>query len=172
VTTTEKAASQEHFIDLCRMLGELTPHEADPTGEYYAFEKRVSKAVGGDGYADAWKRDSFAWAIRSATGIGVVPDARPRLLSRELARHRGSRRGRSEPPVAGSEHASAPARPGPPPAGGATAQIGMQISVTKSAGSCDCAGPTTYRLNIGPASARPSMAIASPSAIAAAPKPE
>lgn len=43
VTTTEKAASQEHFIDLCRMLGEATPHEADPTGEHYAFEKRVSK---------------------------------------------------------------------------------------------------------------------------------
>ncbi len=31
VTTTEKAAAQEHFIDLCRMLGEPTPHEADPT---------------------------------------------------------------------------------------------------------------------------------------------
>jgi len=69
VTTTEKAASQEHFIDLCRMLGEPTPHEADPTGEHYAFEKRVSKAAGGDGFADAWKRDFCAWEIRSATGI-------------------------------------------------------------------------------------------------------
>jgi hypothetical protein len=29
--TKEKAASQEHFIDLCRMLGEPTPNEADPT---------------------------------------------------------------------------------------------------------------------------------------------
>ena len=25
VTTTEKASAQEHFIDLCRMLGEPTP---------------------------------------------------------------------------------------------------------------------------------------------------
>ena len=25
--TKEKAASQEHFIDLCRMLGEPTPNE-------------------------------------------------------------------------------------------------------------------------------------------------
>jgi len=64
VTTTEKAASQEHFIDLCRMLGEPTPHEADPTGEHYAFEKRVSKAGGGDGFADAWKRDFFAWEYK------------------------------------------------------------------------------------------------------------
>jgi hypothetical protein len=46
VTTTEKAGSQEHFIDLCRMLGEATPHEADPTGGQYAFEKRVTKAGG------------------------------------------------------------------------------------------------------------------------------
>jgi hypothetical protein len=48
VTTTEKAASQEHFIDLCRMLGQPTPHEADPAGEHYAFEKRVSKARVGE----------------------------------------------------------------------------------------------------------------------------
>ena len=27
--TKERAASQEHFIDLCRMLGEPTPNEAD-----------------------------------------------------------------------------------------------------------------------------------------------
>ena len=28
----ERSASQEHFIDLCRMLGEPTPADADPTG--------------------------------------------------------------------------------------------------------------------------------------------
>ena len=27
---TERAAAQEHFIDLCRLLGEQTPNEADP----------------------------------------------------------------------------------------------------------------------------------------------
>src|SRR5689334_13879161 len=64
VTTTEKASSQSHFIDLCRMLGEPTPHEADPTGEQYAFEKRVTKAGGGDGFADVWKRDFFAWEYK------------------------------------------------------------------------------------------------------------
>jgi hypothetical protein len=64
VTTTEKASAQEHFIDLCRMLGEPTPHEADPIGAQYAFEKRVSKAAGGDGFADVWKRDFFAWEYK------------------------------------------------------------------------------------------------------------
>jgi hypothetical protein len=59
VTTTEKASAQEHFIDLCRMLGEPTPHEADPIGAQFAFEKRVGKAAGGDGFADDrrfWQR--------------------------------------------------------------------------------------------------------------------
>jgi hypothetical protein len=64
VTTTEKAGSQEHFIDLCRMLSQPTPHDADPTGESYAFEKRVEKAGGGDGFADVWKRDFFAWEYK------------------------------------------------------------------------------------------------------------
>ena len=62
-TTTEKASAQEHFIDLCRMLGEPTPHEADPIGAQYAFEKRVSKAAGGDGFADVGKRDFFAGGL-------------------------------------------------------------------------------------------------------------
>lgn len=64
VTTTEKASSQSHFIDLCRILGEPTPHEADPTGSHYAFEKRVVKAGGGEGFADVWKRDFFAWEYK------------------------------------------------------------------------------------------------------------
>ncbi len=64
VTTTEKAAAQEHFIDLCRMLGEPTPHEADPIGDQYAFERRVEKAGGGDGFADVWKRGFFAWEYK------------------------------------------------------------------------------------------------------------
>ena len=62
--TKEKAASQEHFIDLCRMLGEPTPNEADPTGTTYAFEKAVTKAAGGDGFADVWKKDFFGWEYK------------------------------------------------------------------------------------------------------------
>ena len=60
----ESAASQEHFIDLCRMLGVKTPNEADPTGDWYAFEKGAGKTSGGDGFADVWKRGHFAWEYK------------------------------------------------------------------------------------------------------------
>jgi type II restriction/modification system DNA methylase subunit YeeA len=63
-TRNERAASQEHFIDLCRMLGVLTPNEADPVGDTYAFEKGAEKTEGGDGFADVWKRGHFAWEYK------------------------------------------------------------------------------------------------------------
>ena len=60
----ERSAAQEHFIDLCRLLGEPTPAEADPTGETYCFEKGARKETGGDGWADVWKRHCFAWEYK------------------------------------------------------------------------------------------------------------
>ncbi len=60
----ERSAAQEHFIDLCRMLGEPTPAEADPTGETYCFERGARKDSGGDGWADVWKRHHFAWEYK------------------------------------------------------------------------------------------------------------
>jgi hypothetical protein len=64
VTTSERASAQSHFIDLCRMLGEPAPHEADPTGTSYAFEKALEKTGGGGGFADVWKRDFFGWEYK------------------------------------------------------------------------------------------------------------
>ena len=63
-TLKESSASQEHFIDLCRLLGEQTPAEADPTGEEYCFERGARKETGGDGWADVWKRHHFAWEYK------------------------------------------------------------------------------------------------------------
>ena len=60
----ESSAAQEHFIDLCRLLGEPTPAEADPTGERYCFERGARKDTGGDGWADVWKRGCFAWEYK------------------------------------------------------------------------------------------------------------
>lgn len=60
---TERQAAQEHFIDLCRVLGEPTPNEAaDPDG--YSFEKGVSKLDGTGGFADVWKRGHFGWEYK------------------------------------------------------------------------------------------------------------
>ncbi len=48
----ERSAAQEHFIDLCRLLGEPTPAEADPAGDHYCFERGAIKHSGGGGWAD------------------------------------------------------------------------------------------------------------------------
>jgi hypothetical protein len=66
-TVTESAAAHDHFGDLSRMLGVPTPIEADPTGDWYAFEKGAIKATGGEGFADVWKRRHFAWEYTGKT---------------------------------------------------------------------------------------------------------
>ncbi|MBI4027857.1 MAG: class I SAM-dependent DNA methyltransferase [Verrucomicrobia bacterium] len=87
-TGKESAAYQEHFNDLCRLLGQPTPAEADPTGaESFCFQKRVVKdaelfnlkeegveydapdlsplRVGEErGFADVWKKGCFAWEYK------------------------------------------------------------------------------------------------------------
>ncbi len=60
----ERSAAQEHFIDLCRLLGEPTPAEADPRGDHYCFERGALKDSGGGGWADVWKRHCFAWEYK------------------------------------------------------------------------------------------------------------
>ncbi len=64
VTTTERAAAQSHFLDLCELLNVEKPLDADPTGAFYAFERRVNKVLGGKGFADVWKRGHFAWEYK------------------------------------------------------------------------------------------------------------
>lgn len=39
---SERAASHEHFLDLCRLLGQPTPAGHDKFGSEYTFEKSVS----------------------------------------------------------------------------------------------------------------------------------
>ena len=63
-TLKERSAAQEHFIDLCRLLGVKTPAEEDPHGEWYCFEKGAKKTGGGDGWADVWKRGHFGWEYK------------------------------------------------------------------------------------------------------------
>jgi type II restriction/modification system DNA methylase subunit YeeA len=76
----ESSAYQEHFNDLCRLLGQPTPAEADPSGsDSFCFQKRVVKDAelfelheSGDeaadpaerGFADVWKKGCFAWEYK------------------------------------------------------------------------------------------------------------
>lgn len=62
----ERAASQEHFLDLCALLSHPTPN-SDATGESFAFEKGVTRRRAtrdGQGWADVWKRDFFGWEYK------------------------------------------------------------------------------------------------------------
>ena len=74
----ETSAYQEHFTDLCRLLGEKTPNEADPSGtDFFCFQKHVIKDAelldveASDtsgpvkrGFADVWKKDCFGWEYK------------------------------------------------------------------------------------------------------------
>ena len=72
-TLKERSAAQEHFLDLCRLLDEPTPAEADPTGATYCFERGARKDTGGDGWADVWKRHCFAWSTRDSAPTSMPP---------------------------------------------------------------------------------------------------
>ena len=64
VELKERSASQSHFNDLCALVDEPTPTDADPSGEWYCFERGARKDSGGDGWADVWKRGCFAWEYK------------------------------------------------------------------------------------------------------------
>jgi type II restriction/modification system DNA methylase subunit YeeA len=64
VELKERSASQSHFNDLCRLLGVPDPITSDKTGDTFCFEKGASKTSGGEGWADVWKRDCFAWEYK------------------------------------------------------------------------------------------------------------
>ncbi len=62
-TRKERSSAQEHFIDLCRLVGHPTPGEAG-TANTYDFEAGASKQKGGSGWADVWKQGYFAWEYK------------------------------------------------------------------------------------------------------------
>ena len=92
----ESSAAQEHFIDLCRLLGEPTPAEDDPKGDHYCFERGARKDGGGKGWADVWKRHHFAWeykgkhknldaAFRQLRQYALALDNPPLLIVSDMA---------------------------------------------------------------------------------------
>ena len=64
VELKERSASQSHFNDLCRLIGEDDPVTADPKGEWFTFEKGAAKTSGGEGWADVWRKGCFAWEYK------------------------------------------------------------------------------------------------------------
>ena len=64
VTSRERQVAQEHFLDLCRLVGHQTPNECDPTGTHFAFEMGANKTSGGQGWADVAKLGYFGWEYK------------------------------------------------------------------------------------------------------------
>ncbi len=64
VELKERTASHSHFNDLCNLLGVKDPVSADPKGDWFTFEKGATKASGGEGWADVWRKDCFAWEYK------------------------------------------------------------------------------------------------------------
>ncbi|HUZ71719.1 MAG TPA: DNA methyltransferase [Stellaceae bacterium] len=63
-TRTERSAAQEHFLDLCELLGVPKPAQVDRHGVEYTFEKTTMKIGGKTGFADVWKKHCFAWEYK------------------------------------------------------------------------------------------------------------
>ena len=61
---SERSSYQEHFRDLCAMLGQPTPTDVDRKGDFYTFEKGVEKSGGGKGFADVWRKGFFAFEYK------------------------------------------------------------------------------------------------------------
>ncbi|MBN8658185.1 MAG: class I SAM-dependent DNA methyltransferase [Anaerolineae bacterium] len=64
VTAREKQTYQEHFLDLCQLVGHQTPNDYDPTGTKFAFEMGAAKTSGGQGWADVAKLGFFGWEYK------------------------------------------------------------------------------------------------------------
>jgi hypothetical protein len=66
VELSERAASHERFIDLCRLVGVPTPVQPDPSGQEYTFEKPANVVLppatehGRGRVRDVWKKGCFA----------------------------------------------------------------------------------------------------------------
>ena len=91
----ESSGSQTHFNQLCDLLGVPQPVVADPLGEWFTFEKGAKKTGGGDGWADVWRKDCFAWeykgkhkdlqaALRQLQQYALALDSPPLLIVSDM----------------------------------------------------------------------------------------
>jgi len=64
---SERAGYQAHFNGLCELVGHPKPTELGADDETFCFEKSAARAgKKSKGWADVWKRDSFAWEYKGA----------------------------------------------------------------------------------------------------------
>jgi hypothetical protein len=64
VELTERSSAHQHFLDLCDLVGHGKPAELDPKGEWFTFERGATKTTGKRGWADVWKKGTFAFEYK------------------------------------------------------------------------------------------------------------
>jgi hypothetical protein len=64
----ERQGYQQHFLDLCELVGHSKPAEIDKDGQTFCFERGATKTGGGNGWADVWKRGCFAIEYKGPEG--------------------------------------------------------------------------------------------------------
>jgi very-short-patch-repair endonuclease len=83
----ERASYQEHFTDLCHLVGHKTPAEEDPKGEFFTYEYGVQKSGGGQGFADVWYQGHFAIEYKGKGKYRDLNEAYQQLLRYREALH-------------------------------------------------------------------------------------
>ncbi len=71
-TLTERSAAQQHFLDLCAVLGEPTPATADPDSISYTFGKDAQTDGGEAGWVDEQQAIALKWAWSIITFIVTI----------------------------------------------------------------------------------------------------
>jgi hypothetical protein len=82
----ERQSVQEHFIDLCALVGHETPMQQDPSGTRFAFEMGAAKTSGGSGWADVAKLGFFGWEYKAKDSDLSDEEILEKLLALNLER--------------------------------------------------------------------------------------
>jgi hypothetical protein len=84
-TRTEKSAAQEHFLDLCELLGVPKPSDVDKHGKVYTFEKLTTRPdKGGKAFADVWRDKCFVWEYKGKRKSLTEAYAQARMYAADL----------------------------------------------------------------------------------------
>ena len=58
------SACQQHFLDLCDLLGQPKPAEADPDGAWYTFERASTRPTAATAGPTSGCKDHFGWEYK------------------------------------------------------------------------------------------------------------
>jgi hypothetical protein len=68
-TLKKRSAYQQHFLDICEIIGQTTPAGLDPKGSFFCFEASAEKVCGSEGWADVSDKGRVAYSLYSVNGL-------------------------------------------------------------------------------------------------------